>query len=182
MDLHTLLAELEAYRDSLRPGTLGRADVEDAIAGVVEEIARAASAVIPIDASRPVIRCSGCALVQYKTSNNCRRCRASLLQRHIPLHITVAQGLKAWRIARRLTQAQLAEKTALPRTYISRIEHGAIVPGLDLLLRFSQVLGVPLAACLYEHLWACARLTPDQRGQVLALVRSFVGAGKGAAA
>ncbi len=50
--------------------------------------------------------------------------------------------LKDKRKELKLTQAQLAEKTGLQRTYISRIEQGNTDIQLSSLLRISQALGL----------------------------------------
>lgn len=108
-------------------------------------------------AERPAIRCSHCRLVQYRTmQNRCRRCYYPLV---VPVVVApplaqpslqpdVAAGVRCWRRMRGLTQKQLAVASHLPRTYISRIENGRIIPGLVTLERVALALGVALPALL----------------------------------
>jgi DNA-binding XRE family transcriptional regulator len=63
-------------------------------------------------------------------------------------HPDIAAGVRAWRQQRGLTQKQLAFAAHLPRTYISRIENGRILPGLSTLERVAGALHVGLAALL----------------------------------
>lgn len=113
-------------------------------------------------ASREVLRCDHCSLVQFSTSNLlCRRC-------HKPLEIEVpepaapsaveavgtrAQGnrsskvavrLREIRNARHLSQRQLAARLDVPRTYISKIENGRAMPTLSSLQRLATALSVPM--------------------------------------
>ncbi len=106
---------------------------------------------------RPVIRCSRCRLVQYRTSQNrCRRCYLPLAVPvaaprpvpQVPLRPNVATGVKSWRLMRGLTQKELAVASRLPRTYISRIENGRITPGLVTLERVAGALDVTLPVLL----------------------------------
>ena len=60
----------------------------------------------------------------------------------------VAVGVRSWRRVRGLTQKQLAQASHLPRTYVSRIENGRIVPGLLTLERVAVALEVGLPALL----------------------------------
>jgi DNA-binding XRE family transcriptional regulator len=53
---------------------------------------------------------------------------------------------------RGLTQKQLASAAHLPRTYISRIENGRILPGLGTLERVAYALHVDLPALLDRHM------------------------------
>lgn len=113
-------------------------------------------------ASREVLRCDHCSLVQFSTSNLlCRRC-------HKPLEIEIpepaaptaveamserAQGnrcskvavrLREIRNARHLSQRQLAARLDVPRTYISKIENGRAMPTLASLQRLATALAVPM--------------------------------------
>ena len=60
----------------------------------------------------------------------------------------VAASVRGWRRVRGLTQKQLALASHLPRTYVSRIENGRIVPGLLTLERVAVALEVGLPALL----------------------------------
>jgi transcriptional regulator with XRE-family HTH domain len=66
----------------------------------------------------------------------------------VEAHPDIAAGVRAWRQQRGLTQKQLAFAAHLPRTYISRIENGRILPGLSTLERVAGALHVGLAALL----------------------------------
>ncbi len=117
------------------------------------------TSVVPAPAAIPervVVRCPRCRLVQYSTaSNRCRRCRQTLTVEpppppppRVPPKPNVAAGVRDWRRMRGLTQKQLAAASQLPRTYISRIENGRIVPGLVTLERVAGALSVSLPSLL----------------------------------
>lgn len=104
-----------------------------------------------------MIRCARCRLVQYLgVRSRCPRCLADLVvpapeppaapEPAAPPNVAV--GVRSWRRVRGLTQKQLAVASHLPRTYISRIENGRIVPGLLTLERVAVALEVGLAALL----------------------------------
>jgi DNA-binding XRE family transcriptional regulator len=107
---------------------------------------------------RPVVRCDRCRLVQFRASHNrCRRCLMPFVVAAPPppepvveaeAHPDIAAGVRAWRQQRGLTQKQLAFAAHLPRTYISRIENGRILPGLSTLERVAGALHVGLGALL----------------------------------
>ena len=107
---------------------------------------------------RPVVRCDRCKLVQFRASHNrCRRCLMPFVVAAPPppepvveaeAHPDIAAGVRAWRQQRGLTQKQLAFAAHLPRTYISRIENGRILPGLSTLERVAGALHLGLAALL----------------------------------
>ena len=56
----------------------------------------------------------------------------------------LAKRLRELRNARGLTQAAMGERIGLAHTYISRIEHGKIIPQLPLLEKLANVLEVEL--------------------------------------
>ena len=101
-------------------------------------------------------RCPRCRMVQYLTAlNRCRRCYLSLVvpvvappEPRVPTRPDVAAGVRGWRRIRGLTQKQLAVGARLPRTYVSRIENGRIIPGLVTLERVAGALKVALPALL----------------------------------
>ena len=106
---------------------------------------------------RPVDRCPRCRLVQYRAAlNRCRRCYLSLAvavvapppEPRAPTRPDVAAGVRCWRRIRGLTQKQLAVGACLPRTYVSRIENGRIIPGLVTLGRVADALRVALPVLL----------------------------------
>ena len=99
-------------------------------------------------------------MVQFLTPHNrCRRCYSPFAVEAPPpppvlsnsRHPDVAGSVRSWRRARGLTQKQLASAAHLPRTYISRIENGRILPGLPTLERVAGALHVGLPA-LFEVL------------------------------
>ncbi len=95
-------------------------------------------------------------MVQYLTAmNRCRRCYHRLVapvlpppEPRVPSRPNVAGGVRSWRRIRGLTQKQLAVGARLPRTYISRIENGRIIPGLVTLERVAEALSVNLPLLL----------------------------------
>jgi len=108
--------------------------------------------------TRPVVRCAHCQMVQFRTSHNrCRRCYFPFVVEPPPSppapaparHPDIAAGVRSWRRVRGLTQKQLASAAHLPRTYISRIENGRILPGLHTLERVAGALHVNLPALFH---------------------------------
>ena len=107
---------------------------------------------------RPVVRCERCRLVQFRASHNrCRRCLNPFVMAAPPppepvvemdAHPNIAAGVRSWRQMRGLTQKQLASAAQLPRTYISRIENGRILPGLSTLERVAIALQIGLPTLL----------------------------------
>lgn len=61
--------------------------------------------------------------------------------------------LKAWRHARRYSQAELAERAALSQRHLSFLETGRSNPSRDMVLRLARVLAVPLRQ---RNQWLCA--------------------------
>ncbi|MBY0515231.1 MAG: helix-turn-helix domain-containing protein [Gemmataceae bacterium] len=59
---------------------------------------------------------------------------------HAPIVAAFAQRLKAVRLARGMTQRQLAEAADITFSYISRLEAGGASPGIDLLERLATAL------------------------------------------
>jgi len=113
-------------------------------------------------ATREVLRCEHCALVQFRTSNSmCRRCRKPLDVEELiaPIEVIavsespanpadaglrVAAQVKDIRKARHLSQRQLAGRMQVPRTYISKIENGKAIPTLGSLERLAAALEVDI--------------------------------------
>ncbi len=111
-------------------------------------------------ASREVLRCDRCSLVQFSTSNLlCRRCHKPLeVEEPEPIVSSaievmgmrasgtrcskVAVRLREIRNARHLSQRQLAARLDVPRTYISKIENARAMPTLSSLQRLAEALGV----------------------------------------
>ena len=109
---------------------------------------------------REVLRCLFCELIQFRTQDgNCRRCHRAF---HVPeirpelessmqgsncapdamrFIVKVGDKIRETRIAKHLTQLQLAERMDVPRTYISKIENNTI-PTLASLQRVAEALRV----------------------------------------
>jgi len=120
---------------------------------------------------RPVVRCERCRLVQFRASHNrCRRCLNPFVMAAPPppepvvemdAHPNIAAGVRSWRQMRGLTQKQLASAAQLPRTYISRIENGRILPGLSTLERVAIALHIGLPTLLDRR---CRNGSPNGNG------------------
>lgn len=119
-------------------------------------------------ASREVLRCDHCSLVQFSTTSLlCRRCHKPLeLEEPEPIVSSpvevmgtrapgnrcsrVAVRLRELRQARHLSQRQLAARLDVPRTYISKIENGRAMPTLSSLQRLSTALEVPMCEMVHD--------------------------------
>jgi transcriptional regulator with XRE-family HTH domain len=119
-------------------------------------------------ASREVLRCDHCSLVQFSTSNLlCRRCHKPLeIEEPEPVPSSavevmgtratgnrsarVAVRLREIRNARHLSQRQLAARLDVPRTYISKIENGRAMPTLSSLQRLANALEVPMCEMVHD--------------------------------
>lgn len=76
--------------------------------------------------------------------------------------INRANWLRRIRIARHLTQAQLAKRVGVTSNQISRYEHGRDEPGWDVFDRLLVTL-----ECWYSDLWASPEIPPPPRRQML---------------
>jgi putative transcriptional regulator len=65
--------------------------------------------------------------------------------------------LKQWRIAKNLTQAQLAELIGVSRKTINTVENGIFVPSVFLSLKLARQLGTSVESLFY--------LAPEKRGR-----------------
>jgi transcriptional regulator with XRE-family HTH domain len=119
-------------------------------------------------ATREVIRCEACKLVQFRTASDaCRRCKKSLLPEPAKLQPTIAlvseaptdaveggpqvsAAVRDLRHVRNLSQRQLAARMGVPRTYISKIENGKAMPTLSSLDRLARALQVDISALLRD--------------------------------
>jgi DNA-binding XRE family transcriptional regulator len=104
--------------------------------------------------------CSGCQLSQFERGNaRCRRCQRSFgfsyieifltdpltplnSQRQIAARLEVGRLIRRLRSRRRITQAALASMTGIHRTYLSRAEHGQVLPSVVALMQILRALGV----------------------------------------
>ena len=125
---------------------------------------------VKIESDRDVIRCITCGMVQYRTrTGNCRRCLHLLTPKveflipppetqqlpgderqsfeKWPNHETlenIGQRVRQLRELRGMTQTHLQKCSRVSRSYLSRIESGQKTPGLGILEKISEALGVGL--------------------------------------
>lgn len=76
--------------------------------------------------------------------------------------VELAQRIKARRLERRMTLDQLAAKSRLTRSMLSKVENFRVTPSLQALSRIAQCLRIPLSELL-EGL--------DEKGPQLAIIR-----------
>jgi len=62
----------------------------------------------------------------------------------------IAGRLRAFRQQKKLTQAEIEERTGLQRSYISRVENGYTVPSVATLEKWARALGVPLYQIFFD--------------------------------
>lgn len=62
----------------------------------------------------------------------------------------LSDKLRELREEKNLSQGDMEDRTGLFRCYISRVENGHTVPGLDTLKKIAAALGVPLWTLFYE--------------------------------
>ena len=68
--------------------------------------------------------------------------------RHDEIVARFGQRLRELRLARGMSQAELARQAQVTTNYISRLEGGGAAPGIDLAARLAVALGVPVADLL----------------------------------
>jgi transcriptional regulator with XRE-family HTH domain len=68
--------------------------------------------------------------------------------RHDVIVAAFAEKLRRARRSRGMTQRDLARASQLTESYISRLENGAIAPGIDLVARLARALGSPIGDLL----------------------------------
>jgi len=66
----------------------------------------------------------------------------------------IGERIKASRLNRSMTQAELAEQTEMSDVYISRIETGARSPSLNSLLKIANTLGTTLDSLAHGKTFA----------------------------
>jgi transcriptional regulator with XRE-family HTH domain len=64
--------------------------------------------------------------------------------------MVIGDRLRDLRIARNLTQGEVGRRTGLKGSYISRVESGYIVPGIENLEKIVRALNVPLYGLFYD--------------------------------
>ena len=62
----------------------------------------------------------------------------------------LSDRLRAIREAKQLSQGVVAERTAVTRSYLSRVENGNIVPNIETLEKWAGALAVPLYRLFYD--------------------------------
>ena len=62
----------------------------------------------------------------------------------------IGQRLREIREAKGLSQVAISDATGLVQPYLSRVENGHTVPGVETLEKWARALGMPLYVLLYE--------------------------------
>lgn len=62
----------------------------------------------------------------------------------------LGERLKAIRKEKKLSQADIEERTGLLRCYVSRVENGHTIPSVDTLEKIAKALEIPLYQLFYE--------------------------------
>ena len=104
--------------------------------------------------------CPFCKLTQYERGNGkCRRCHQSLgltyieiflsplptsvdSQSLIAMRLEIGQIIRRLRCRRGMTQIALASLSGVNRSYLSRAEHGKVMPSVIALMQIAGALGV----------------------------------------
>ncbi len=84
--------------------------------------------------------------------------------KHAPIVAAFAERLKATRLARGMTQRQLADAASITFSYISRLEAGGAAPGIDMLEQLAKALKANIADLLPSA--QSVETATDQREQV----------------
>jgi ribosome-binding protein aMBF1 (putative translation factor) len=108
-------------------------------------------------AIRPVIRCKTCGLVQFvRQSGRCSRCRGVDAEisgqgtppqptPSTPIHSRLGLFVIQTRGDLGLSQKQLAAQMGTSRTYVSKLEAGAVVPTIATLERLAHAVNMDLS-------------------------------------
>ena len=62
----------------------------------------------------------------------------------------IGQRLREIREAKNMSQMEIAEATGLVQPYVSRVENGHTIPGVETLEKWASALKVPLYQILYD--------------------------------
>jgi transcriptional regulator with XRE-family HTH domain len=62
----------------------------------------------------------------------------------------IGQKLREIREAKNMSQVEIAEATGLVQPYVSRVENGHTIPGVETLEKWASALQIPLYQILYE--------------------------------
>jgi transcriptional regulator with XRE-family HTH domain len=77
----------------------------------------------------------------------------------------IGDRIREFRIAKRLSQKDMQDRTGLLRGYLSRVENGHTIPSIETLEKFAGALEIPLYQLFYDS--ANATTVPDLPGQRL---------------
>jgi DNA-binding XRE family transcriptional regulator len=114
---------------------------------------------LPPLSGRTVVRCTGCGLVQFVSDRkHCRRCpvdfsvappaATSLAYQaagtdETSAPVGIGKAVRFCRVAYGLSQREVARRMGVPRTQISKIEHGqTVMPHTA--LRLAAAIGIPM--------------------------------------
>jgi transcriptional regulator with XRE-family HTH domain len=64
--------------------------------------------------------------------------------------VIIGDRLRALREEKKLTQGDMEKKTGLFRCYVSRVEHGHTVPGIETLEKMARALETPMYHLFYD--------------------------------
>lgn len=62
----------------------------------------------------------------------------------------IGQKLREIREAQKMSQVEIAQATGLVQPYVSRVENGHTIPGVETLEKWASALQIPLYQILYE--------------------------------
>src|SRR2546430_17392125 len=62
----------------------------------------------------------------------------------------IGQKLKEIREAKNMSQVEIAQATGLVQPYVSRVENGHTIPGVETLEKWASALKIPLYQILYD--------------------------------
>ena len=62
----------------------------------------------------------------------------------------IGQKLREIREAKNMSQVEIAEATGLVQPYVSRVENGHTIPGVETLEKWASALKIPLYQILYD--------------------------------
>lgn len=60
------------------------------------------------------------------------------------MQMTIGERLRTLRREKKLSQKEIGESTGLPQSYLSLVENGHTVPGIQTLEKLSRALGLPM--------------------------------------
>ena len=89
--------------------------------------------------------------------------RSGSTHRNSEAHMMIGDRLRDLREAKHLSQGDIEKRTGLLRCYVSRVEHGHAVPGIETLEKWAHGLQVPLYQFFYDE---------DEPPQVPTVLRS----------